>query len=220
MAYVDQRTGRNQRAVVMTVVAAIQGGAIVALINGLAVNFIKPAAIPNPQTTDVPVTMPLPVPPPPPDKEAIEQPRQPDLGTPPIDLSGGQLRDPLPPMPLPPQPMPTYVPDPPAPTPTATAAPRAPKPRNAPGSWATPNDYPARDLREGNQGVTRFMLTIGVDGKVQSCAVTASSGHPGLDRAACDNISRRARFEPATDSSGSRVPGTYSGSIRWQIPRG
>ena len=76
------------------------------------------------------------------------------------------------------------------------------------------------DLREGNQGVTQFTLTIGADGKVQSCMVTASSGFPGLDKATCDNVSRRARFEPATDGSGNRVGGTYSNRIRWEIPQG
>ena len=81
-------------------------------------------------------------------------------------------------------------------------------------------DEKARDLREGNQGVTGFRLQIGPDGRVEACTVTSSSGHPGLDEAACDNISRRARFEPATDGAGNRVRGTYAGSIRWVIPNG
>jgi len=54
---------------------------------------------------------------------------------------------------------------------------------------------------------------------VQSCTVTTTSGFPGLDKATCDNVGRRARVEPATDSSGNAVHGTYSGSIRWVIPQ-
>ena len=124
-----------------------------------------------------------------------------------------------------PQPMPTASPMPqPTPDPVIEPprppqfAPRAVRPLGRPSAWATSNDYPARDLREGNAGVTGFRLTIGSDGKVQSCTVTASSGFPGLDRATCDNVSRRARFEPATDGSGAKVPGSYAINIRWVIP--
>jgi protein TonB len=53
---------------------------------------------------------------------------------------------------------------------------------------------------------------------VVSCTVTASSGFPGLDRATCDNVSRRAHFEPATDGSGAKVPSSYANKIRWVIP--
>jgi periplasmic protein TonB len=96
--------------------------------------------------------------------------------------------------------------------------PRSPTARGKPGTWATPNDYPGRDLREGNQGVTGFRLTIGADGRVQNCEVTKSSGHPGLDTATCDKVRARARFDPATDDSGAKVTGTYTNAIRWEIP--
>lgn len=218
MAYIDRSTASGQRVATMAVVAALQGAVIVALINGLAVKFIAPTPIPNPKTEDVSVTVPLPPPPPPkPPADARERQRDP---RPTIPLGSPDTRDPLPPIPLPPLPLP---PDPvpsftPGPLPSPTATPRAPRPRNAPGGWATPNDYPARDLREGNQGVTRFSLAIGPDGRVQRCTIIAGSGFAGLDRATCDNVSRRARFDPATDGGGNRVAGVYSGSIRWEIP--
>ena len=41
----------------------------------------------------------------------------------------------------------------------------------------------------------------------------------GLDRATCDNVARRARFEPATDASGANVAGSYANNIRWVIPK-
>jgi protein TonB len=105
------------------------------------------------------------------------------------------------------------------PPPPPIVPPRGARPHGNPGLWASTADYPTRELRDGDQGTTRFSLTIGTDGRVQSCTVTTSSGFPGLDKATCDNVSRRARFEPATDGSGTRVPGTYSGSIRWVIPQ-
>lgn len=218
MAYIDQRTGRNQRVAAMTVVAVLQGAAIIALINGLAVHWREQPPPPRIEGGQIPID-PIPIPPPPKPIDPIIRPVPlPPTPLPPIALSTG---DPVP-IPLPsPGPVATQTADPiPLPTPTAAFTPHAPKPKNAPGSWATPNDYPARDLREGNQGVTGFALTVGADGRVQSCTVTASSGFPGLDKATCDNVSRRARFEPATDSSGNRITGTYSSRIRWQIPQG
>jgi protein TonB len=54
---------------------------------------------------------------------------------------------------------------------------------------------------------------------VQACEVIRSSGSASLDKAACDNVSRRARFDAATDESGAKVVGTYASSVKWQIPR-
>lgn len=219
MAYIDQKTGGNQRAAAIAIVTLIQGAAIVALINGLAVKWIeRPPPTPT-EGEQIPLTpIPTPIPPPPTPINPIERPEiLPPQPLPPI---AGPIQHPTP-IPIASQPVPTQTYSPPVPpTPVSTGvAPRAPKPRNAPSGWVTSNDYPARDLREGNQGVTGFTLTIGADGKVQSCAVTRSSGYSGLDKATCDNISRRARFEPATDGSGNRTSGTYNGNIRWQIPQ-
>lgn len=100
--------------------------------------------------------------------------------------------------------------------PSMDAQPAAPS--NSPSSWATSNDYPARALREGLEGVAAFRVIIGTDGKVRSCEITASSGHALLDQATCNNISRRARFKAAKDESGAKVMGSYSSSIRWKIP--
>jgi protein TonB len=219
MAFTDQRVGRNQRVAAMTVVAVIQGAAIIALINGLAVKYFKPVDVPRTQSTDVATTVPLPPPPPKPPKPPVDARTTPEPR--PQNPTGGPVTgDPVRPGPIDPQPMPTFTPEPQLPPvqPSPPTAPRSATPRNDPGSWVTTNDYPARDLREGNQGVTRFSLSIGTDGRVASCAIVASSGHPGLDKATCDLVSRRARFLPAVDSSGSRITSTYTATIRWVIP--
>lgn len=93
-----------------------------------------------------------------------------------------------------------------------------PAPLGSPGSWATANDYPSAALREGRQGSTSLRLTVGVDGRVIDCQVTASSGHVDLDEAACANITRRARFTPATDGTGKPAVGTYDQTVRWTPP--
>jgi periplasmic protein TonB len=91
-------------------------------------------------------------------------------------------------------------------------------PRNNPKAWVTTDDYPARDLRIGNQGITDFHLAIGIDGRVKRCDIVRSSGSTSLDKAACAKITSRARFQPATDEAGAKVDGEYSSSVRWQIP--
>ncbi|WP_420382364.1 energy transducer TonB [Novosphingobium sp.] len=105
----------------------------------------------------------------------------------------------------------------PEPHPTPTFAPVAARPLGDRGAWITTDDYPSRALREGWSGVTRLHLLIGSDGRVESCSVAASSGHPELDTVACAKVTERARFSPAHDSSGAAGAGTYDGAIRWRI---
>ena len=220
MAYIDRGTNPRHRAATAIAVVALEAAAVLAVVNGLTVTFLPKPEEPGLAGEQID----LPKPPPAAEAHRDDTQRTDPLrdadrthdeeivivpsggGVLPFDDAGGTtgtggsdtFRDP------PPKP-PAFIP-------------RAATPRNAPGLWATPSDYPARDLREGNQGVTRFRLAIGSDGRVTGCAVIASSGFPSLDAATCDKVSRRARFDPATDETGARVPGSYSGSIRWVIP--
>ena len=107
----------------------------------------------------------------------------------------------------------------PSPTPAPSFAPKAARPKGKTGNWVTTNDYPTSDLRQEHEGSTRYRLTIDTSGKVSSCAVEASSGFAGLDQAACANLTRRGRFEPATDETGARTPGSYSGTVTWRLPQ-
>ncbi len=108
-----------------------------------------------------------------------------------------------------------FFPPPPEPQPQAT--PQRATPKGNPGDWVTRNDYPGQAVREGWTGVTRFRLTIGRDGRVADCAITASSGHDLLDATACARIASRARFAVATDANGAATTGIYLGSIRWEL---
>ena len=104
------------------------------------------------------------------------------------------------------------------PQPRPSFAPRLARPRGNPGQWVSANDYPTRDLAEGNEGLVRFRLEVSAQGKVTACTITQSSGHPGLDAATCDKLPRRAKFDPASDATGAPATGTYTGAVRWQIP--
>ena len=99
-----------------------------------------------------------------------------------------------------------------------SAEPKDPEPIGNPGAWVTPNDYPPRALREEREGVTSFELTIGPDGKVLECEVTIPSGYEDLDAMTCMALTERAEFDPATDADGHATAGSWTSSVRWQIP--
>ena len=81
----------------------------------------------------------------------------------------------------------------------------------------TTDDYPPSSLREEAQGTTATRISVGPDGRVTDCQVTGSSGNAALDQAACRNIQRRARFEPALDRDGNPTASSYSKRVRWQL---
>lgn len=119
-------------------------------------------------------------------------------------------------MPILPPPCDCY-PWPPAPEPPRSAEHPA-RPSNSTSTWISTSDYPVRDLRQGNQGVVRFSLSINSQGKVTGCAITQSSGFVGLDDATCKYISRRARFEPATGPDGKSIASRFHNTVRWIVP--
>jgi protein TonB len=92
-------------------------------------------------------------------------------------------------------------------------------PRNDPNTWVRTDDDPIRDEAERHEGTVVFRVAIAVDGTVGACEVVRSSGYPGLDLATCKAVQRRARFKPSTDENGDATDGTYTSTVRWQIPR-
>jgi len=216
MAYADQQMSGN-RVIAIIIVALIHVAVGYALITGLAYSAIKKAIE---HVTTVDVNEPPPPPPETPPPPEPNQPPPPVAPPPPLNISVApppiQTQPNIPP-PMPPA---VIVPPPaPAAPPPPRFTPKGAQPKGNPGSWATTDDYPARALREEREGITRFSLTVGPDGRVQNCTVTGSSGTPELDEAACRAITRRARFTPATDGEGNPTTGTYSNSVRWQIPK-
>jgi len=104
------------------------------------------------------------------------------------------------------------------PRPLATFTPRGARPTNSPGAWLSTDDYPARALRAEAEGVAAYRLIVGTNGRVSACELTRSTGNGQLDDATCRFIERRARFEAATDETGAKVVGSYSGTVKWEIP--
>ena len=222
MSYTDTPQGQNRGATIATV-AVIHAALGYALVTGFGANVvtevgktIKATFVPKVETIKLEPLPPMeaepradPLPAAPDTRIVLDRPNNIDtmvfdLPLPPSPLPGTNELV-LPPVPVPPAPLPAYEP-------------KSAVPRGNPGAWVTPNDYPSRELKMGNEGLTRFRLEIGTDGRVTDCTITASSGHPGLDEAACKLVSRRARFEAATGSDGAKTSGRYENAIRWEIP--
>lgn len=91
-------------------------------------------------------------------------------------------------------------------------------PRGNPGRWITDSDYRGSWINRGYSGVAGFALEIGANGRVNDCRITASTGHAALDAATCRLLTDRAQFNPAKDTSGNSVAGTYRSSVNWKIP--
>ena len=201
MAYADQQMSGN-KVTALIIVAILHVLVGYALVTGLAYEAYKKVKDVT-AAVNIKEEKPPEEPPPPPPKQDTPAPQIETVTTPP-------------PVALPPAPV--AVPAPPPP-PAPRFQPTAARPKGNPGNWATTNDYPSRALREEREGTTGFRLTVGPDGKVVDCTVTRSSGSSDLDEAACSNIRRRARFDPAKDGDGNPTTGSYSSSVRWVIPK-
>lgn len=224
MAYIDRHSNQH-RTPILAAIGVIHVGVIYALITGLA-GFV-PGLMPDTHTEggNIPVVPTAPDKPKPDQKPIIPpqggrtqtQPAGPAIPEGPITVTlgsgpilGGGLG-----------PIGPIGPIEPIPTPSADPGftPKLARPIGKPGLWVTPNDYPAADLRGEHEGITRFQVSIGTDGKVLGCEITVSSGFASLDAAACSNVRKRAKFTPATDTTGATVPSTYASAVRWTIPK-
>src|SRR5688572_369646 len=78
----------------------------------------------------------------------------------------------------------------------ARAIPARATPTTALAAYFSPADYPPSALGRREQGITRFYLAVGPNGRVTDCRVTAGSGSPALDDATCRILRSRARFRP------------------------
>ncbi|WP_366943575.1 energy transducer TonB [Parasphingopyxis sp.] len=159
--------------------------------------------------------------PPPPEEELPPPPPEQPLPPPPVVVTPPPpvviQRPTVAPRPVAPAPAPPPPAPPPPPPPPPSQA-QAAQPRGNPGRWVTNADYPSASIRNEEQGTASFRLTVGTNGRVTNCQITSSTGYSRLDNETCRQLQRRARFRPALDDAGNPTTGTYSSSIRWEIP--
>lgn len=209
MSYTDQPEMSTRKMVAIALVILLHAVIGYAFVTGLAFNVVKKVVV-DLKTFDVQDAAPPP-PPPPPD---IKLPPPPVAAPPPIV----QVQTPVAPPVVSVAPPPPVVVAPPPPAPPVIQPVRA-SPRGKMQDLVTSDDYPSASLRNNEEGTTGYRLDVGADGKVVACTVTSSSGFPTLDQTACRLLQRRARFNPAKDSSGQAVGSVFNSRVRWQIPR-
>jgi TonB family protein len=95
---------------------------------------------------------------------------------------------------------------------------RKPQPTGSPGAWLNSDDYPTEMLKENVGGIVRFRLTVDKTGTPTSCHITRSSRPQGFDDAVCLALLKRARFEPALDTSGKPVAAYWTSAARFETP--
>lgn len=86
-----------------------------------------------------------------------------------------------------------------------------------PAGWITQADYPAAAIRANAEGVVGYRLDVDARGRPAGCTITESSRNADLDAATCSLLTRRGRFQPALDSRGRPVPGSYVSRVRWDL---
>lgn len=224
MAYTDNKRPADRAASVAGVIA-VHAALGYALVVGLQFTGVIPAEDPPFEGTTV--VEPLPLPPPPKPTPDAKTPTDSKVYTPPTtftlndsDNSEIDTTDLFPPpgdIVLKPAPGLTLIPKP-GPPPAPAFDPVSAKARNDPARWITESDYKTSWINREMMGTAGFRLSIGADGQVEGCQITRSTGHTALDEATCALVTRRAKFDPARDSAGEKTAGTYTSSVRWQIP--
>ena len=218
MAYADQQMSGN-KIIAIIIVALIHVALGYALITGLAYNAVK-KAIERVTTVDIEEPEPEPEEPlPPPPEETVVPP--PVAPPPPINISVTppqiQTVD-TPPPPAPPVRIvpPAAPPAPPPPPPPSQA--RGVQPDNQ-GSWQRRimENYPPRAVRDEIEGRVGVRVSVGTNGRVASCSVTNSSGSSILDDAACQDMTRFARFKPALNDAGNPITASWTTTIVYQL---
>ena len=214
MAYADQKLSGN-RVTALIVVAILHIILVYALVTGLAYSAFQKVKE-RVETFDVKEEKPPEEPPPPPPDQPLPPP---PIVAPPPPISFSRPAPVLDTVTTPPPPAPifTTAAPPPPPPPVASKA-RGAKPKGQ-GSWAAriQDNYPSAALRKEIEGTVGVRVTIGPDGRVSACTVSGSSGSGDLDSAACDGMTRYARFEPALDAGGSPTTGSFSTRIVYKI---
>ncbi|WP_414712331.1 energy transducer TonB [Sphingomonas sp.] len=216
MAYADQPTMSPRKAFSIGLVVLLHVVIGYAFVTGLAFNVIKKAAQ-DLKVVDIKDQPPPPEQkPPPPPPQQTNVPPPPIVAPPPIvqtQTLAPQIQTVLTPPPVAP---PITVAATPAPAPPVISQAAAAK--GNPQSWVTADDYPPGALREERQGVSAIAWTVNEQGRVENCRITASSGSPDLDEAACRLVTRRGRYAPAKDQAGNPIKSSDARRFRWQIP--
>lgn len=220
MAYADQQMSGN-KIIAIIIVALIHVAIGYVLVTGLAFSAAK-KLVERVTTVDIEEPPPPEEEPPPPPPEPDTAPPPPVAPPPPISIAPApppittqvNIPPPAPPARI----VPPAAPPAPPPAPPAPSKARGVTPENQ-RSWQQRimDNYPARAVRDEIEGTVGVSLQVGPNGRVTACSVTSSSGSSILDEAACADITRYGRFNPALDAAGNPTTGSWSTRIVYQL---
>ncbi|KQT33317.1 hypothetical protein ASG29_04435 [Sphingomonas sp. Leaf412] len=82
--------------------------------------------------------------------------------------------------------------------------------------WIGPQDYPEAAKAARLEGTVELSWNVARDGRIDSCRIDRSSGHPILDQATCRLLIERGWFR-VVSANGPRLR-HFSSSYRWKLP--
>ncbi|NBB24231.1 TonB family protein [Porphyrobacter sp. SLTP] len=226
MSYASQQQGLTGPKLVALIIAlAIVGSVGLGMVVFLAVDAVKEAIErvttvevkeeePPPEPDEPPPPepdTPDPVSPPPPNapESLIEMPRESPITTTQRETPQEVFR------------RPDVTPEPVRPAEPVARPPskaRGVQPKNQ-RSWAAriQDNYPRRAAQEEIEGTVGVRVTVTADGKATGCSVTSSSGSDILDAAACKDLERYGRFDPALNDAGDPISASWSTRITYKL---
>eukprot|EP00611_Tribonema_gayanum_P019906 TRINITY_DN3542_c0_g5_i1.p1 TRINITY_DN3542_c0_g5~~TRINITY_DN3542_c0_g5_i1.p1 ORF type:complete len:239 (-),score=42.53 TRINITY_DN3542_c0_g5_i1:245-961(-) len=226
MSYASQQQGLTGPKLVSLIIAlSIVGFVGTGMVLFLTVDAVK-EMVERVTTVNVEEPPPPPEEPPPPPEEVPETTSPPPPVTPPQQLN----ISPNPPPVETRQDIPPITRTDPRPTTVATADPGPPTPPRGPSkargvqpknarSWQAriQENYPRRAAQEEIEGTVGVRVTVTPDGRATGCSVTSSSGSDLLDAAACKDLERYGRFEPALNDDGVPISAGWSTRITYKL---
>ena len=226
MSYASQQQGLTGPKLVSLIIAlSIVGLVGTGMVLFLAVDAVK-EMVERVTTVNVEEEPPPPPEEPPPPPEDIPEPTSPPppvAPPPPFNIAPNPpqvetRQDPPPPQPVfrEPSTAPSAPPGPPQPPKVSKA--RGVQPKNQ-RSWAAriQENYPRRAAQEEIEGTVGVRVTVTGDGRATGCSVTSSSGSSILDEAACKDLERYGRFDPALDVDGNPISASWSTRITYKL---
>ena len=88
-----------------------------------------------------------------------------------------------------------------------------------PSEWLFASDYPRDMLARGKESELAVRLLIDASGKVTKCTSLSHFAEQEFNRITCENIVKRARFEPAELADGTKVPTYMTRRVIFRIAR-
>ena len=86
-----------------------------------------------------------------------------------------------------------------------------------PGAWFDPDDYPRAMLMLNRISDVKVRALVDAGGNVTKCTSLSHFQEPDFNKLVCDTFMKKAHFEPAELTGGTKVPSYYVNKIKFRI---